>query len=110
MAFLDLNPVHPGHTLLIPKTHYADLLETGEKELSRLLSVGNKLAIAIMKAVNAPGFNIHINTKPEAGQVVFHTHLHILPRFKGDNLKHWQGSPADAEKRKEVAEKIKTNL
>lgn len=110
VSFLDLNPVNKGHALIIPKSHYTDILETNEKELSKMLILAKKLAVAIMKATDAKGFNLTINTKPEAGQTVFHTHLHIVPRFKGDGFEHWKGTPASSEERSKVAKLIQQQL
>ena len=78
MAFLDIAPANKGHTLIVPKKHSKDMLEDNNKDLA-----------AVMKAVSAEGFNFIANTGPVAGQVVFHTHFHIIPRFENDGLKHW---------------------
>src|SRR3989338_8746363 len=78
MAFLDIAPANKGHTLIVPKKHSKDMLEDNNKDLA-----------AVMKAASAEGFNFIANTGPVAGQVVFHTHFHIIPRFENDGLKHW---------------------
>ncbi len=109
-AFLDIMPVNPGHTLVVPRAHHADLLETPDDVLSDMITRTKKIAAAIMKAVNADGFNVGINTKPAAGQAVFHTHLHIMPRFKGDGLRHWPHKKLGDEEMKKVQEAIRANL
>ena len=109
-AFLDIMPVNPGHTLVVPREHHADLLETPDDVLSDMITRTKKIAAAIMKAVNADGFNVGINTKPVAGQAVFHTHLHIMPRFKDDGLRHWPHKKLSDEEMKRVQDAIRAAL
>ncbi len=101
LAFLDINPVNPGHTLVIPKTHHPSLLDEPEDILTRFLPVIQRVARAVETATHADGLNVIWNIKPAAGQVIFHTHAHIIPRHAHDGLKHWPGKPyasqADAE-------------
>ncbi|MEM2915983.1 MAG: HIT family protein [Candidatus Woesearchaeota archaeon] len=110
LAFLDIMPVNPGHTLVVPRAHHADLLETPDDVLSDMITRTKKIATAVMKAVNADGFNVGINTKPAAGQAVFHTHLHIMPRFRNDGLRHWPHKTLSDDEMKKVQEAIKANL
>jgi histidine triad (HIT) family protein len=93
MAFLDINPTNPGHTLVIPKEHYPNLLETPDDVLKELITAVRKVAKAVKEGVNADGINISINTEKAAGQIIFHTHVHIIPRFKHDGLKMWPQKP-----------------
>lgn len=109
-AFLDIAPVNKGHTLVVPRAHHADLLETPDEVLSDMITRTKKIAAAVVKAVNADGFNIGVNTKPAAGQVVFHTHLHIIPRFSGDGLKHWPKIKQTPEDMKKVADLIRSMI
>jgi histidine triad (HIT) family protein len=89
-AFLDINPVHIGHTLLVPKAHYANLYETPDTVLASLAPVIKKLAIAAKKAVHADGINIEMNNDSAAGQLIFHAHLHVIPRFLDDEAHYWK--------------------
>jgi len=107
---LDIHPNNPGHTLIVPKEHHADLLETPDDVLAEILSKAKKIAPAIMKAVKADGFNSIFNTKPAAGQMVFHTHMHIIPRFTNDGLKHWPDKHLSAEELKKTKDKITAEL
>lgn len=109
-AFLDISPVNPGHTLVVPRSHHADLLETPDNVLSDMITRTKKIAAAIVKAVKADGFNLGVNTKPAAGQVVFHTHLHIIPRFSNDGLRHWPHKETSREEMQKVSEMIRANL
>lgn len=109
-AFLDIMPVNPGHTLVVPRGHHTDLLETPDDVLGDMIIRTKKIAAAVMKAVNADGFNVGINTKPAAGQAVFHTHLHIMPRFNNDGLKHWPHKKLSDAEMKKVQESVKAAL
>ncbi len=106
VAFLDIHPNNKGHTLVVPKEHHTDLLETPDEVLTDIMSRTKKIAPAIMKAVKADGFNSIFNTKPAAGQVIFHTHMHIIPRFNNDGLKHWPELKTTPEELKKIKEKI----
>ena len=110
-AFLNIKPINPGHTLLVPKKHFANLYEMPDEILANLAPIIKKLGVAIKKAVSADGINIGMNNDPAAGQLVFHAHIHIMPRFKNDGHEHWHGTPYknDAEI-KTVAENIVSKL
>ncbi len=89
VVFLDANPIHPGHTLIVPREHYVDMTETPSQVLADMMVHAKDIGIALLKNGYADGFNIGVNTKPASGQAVFHTHLHVIPRKTGDGLKHW---------------------
>ena len=108
LAFLDISPVNPGHTLVVPKEHYEDPLTTPDEVLARLIGVGKKIARAILAVGLAEGINFGMNNGRAAGQIVFHAHLHVIPRLNVDGLKMWgSGEYKSEEERKEVARKIK---
>ena len=107
LAFLDINPVNIGHTLVIPKKHYENLYETPNEVLGKLISTVKKLSINIKEKLNADGINIMMNNDSSAGQVIFHTHIHIVPRFREDRFKHWKGEPYKEREAEETIEKIK---
>lgn len=110
IAFLDIYPNNPGHTLVVPKKHFEDLLETPDEVIAKTLKVIKFLGGKIMKAVNADGFNIGVNTKPAAGQVIFHTHFHIIPRFNDDGLKHWAQKQISEVEMQRIKDAIKAKL
>ena len=89
LAFLDLAPVHPGHTLVIPKTHDKDMLEVPAELGTAVFAAIQKVAAAVLEATGAQGFNVMQNNRLAAGQTVFHIHWHIIPRFEGDGLDMW---------------------
>lgn len=86
VGFLDLFPVHAGHTLVVPRCHADDLLACPEDLAGRLFAVGARLAPAVVAATGAEGFNIWTANGRAAGQTVFHLHLHIMPRFAADRF------------------------
>ena len=99
LAFLDINPVRPGHTLLIPKTHYERITDMPAEEAGRLLSALPGLASAVANAADADGVNIFQANGACAGQVVPHVHFHIIPRHRDDGYSfNWQaGAYAEGE-------------
>lgn len=109
-AFLDIAPVNRGHTLVVPRAHNVDLLETPDDVLADMVTRTKKIATAVVKAVNADGFNLGCNTKPAAGQAVFHTHFHIIPRFKDDGLRPWPHQKLAPGEMKKVADAIRSMI
>jgi len=95
LAFLDIAPIIKGHTLVIPKKHSKNLLETDQETEDKLFHVVNKVARAVITATSADGVNITTNVGKAAGQAVFHTHIHIIPRFENDSLVSWPGTKYD---------------
>lgn len=106
LAFLDITPINPGHTLLIPKKHYENLYEMPDEILIKLAPIIKKLAVAIKKCVDAEGINIGMNNERPAGQLVPHAHIHIMPRFSNDGHTHWRGKPYPEGESQKIAEKI----
>ncbi len=111
VAILDINPVNIGHTLIIPKEHYANIYELPDELLAKIAVVAKKLSIAIKNGVEADGINIEMNNELAAGQLVPHAHVHVVPRFKGDGFIHWHGKRKYFEgEALEVSHKIKSFL
>lgn len=107
IAFLNHSPVHPGHTLVIPKDHFENIYTIPAELWARMNLTVQKVAIAVREAVDADGINIHMNNEAPAGQVVFHGHIHIIPRHNDDGLTHWDGKVATEEELTTTAGKIK---
>lgn len=84
LAFLDANPLAPGHTLVIPKTHHERLNDMDDGLAGSVLGTLNALVPVVEDAVDAPATTVAFNNGPEAGQEVLHVHGHIVPRFDGD--------------------------
>ena len=85
LAILDINPIQPGHSLVIPKAPSQDGLSCSPEDLARLIVVGQNIAIALKEVVACDGVNFIMNNGEAAGQEVFHTHLHVIPRFTDDD-------------------------
>ena len=82
VAFLDISQVTPGHTLVVPKQHFRNLLEMDADSTSQLFARVPDIARKVMKATGAKGMNILHNNEEIAGQTVFHTHVHLAPRYE----------------------------
>ena len=110
LAFLDIMPRSPGHTLVIPKAPARNILDIKPDDYAHVARGAHKIAAAAMKAFNADGITVQQFNEPAGGQVVFHLHFHILPRFEGVSL----GPPASKMERAEVltanADKIRKAL
>lgn len=86
-AFMDIRPVNSGHLLVVPNEHAADLRALDEEVAGHVFKIGKRLARGLRRTdLNCEGVNLHMADGSAAGQVVFHTHLHVIPRFVGDGL------------------------
>ena len=110
VAFLDLRPSNKGHTLIVHRTHTNDLLSTPDDILLELMPRVKKIAAAILKTTGASGFNLSINNGFAAGQVVFHLHFHIIPRYENDGLKLFPQKDSEFATRKALAEEIRNQI
>lgn len=88
MAFLDIRPVNPGHTLIIPKTHAAYLSELDEDTGVHMFGIAMRVAAAVRRSgVKCEGVNLHLADGEAAFQEILHVHLHVIPRFRGDSFR-----------------------
>jgi histidine triad (HIT) family protein len=109
LAFLDIGPVNYGHTLVIPKAHYQNLLDLPEALWTEMGQVSRRVARALQAALHAQGFNLGMNNFEAAGQEVFHVHLHVIPRYHRDGLKLFPQEsykPGDREKTGEQLRRV----
>jgi len=86
LAILDINPVAPGHTLLLAKEHVPDLLGAESSLLSSLTEVLTRVARGVVAGTGADGCNVLLNSGRAAGQLIDHLHIHLIPRRTGDGL------------------------
>ncbi|MFH0990471.1 MAG: HIT family protein [bacterium] len=86
IAILDINPIHLGHTLVIPKVHYSTFLDLPIETVNSVLQATQQISKALMIGLKLEGFNFFSNNGHIAGQSVFHFHIHITPRYPGDNI------------------------
>ena len=84
VAFLDINPIVKGHSLIIPKQHFETIFEMPPELFKTCCGVVQKVAKAVFKAMEAEGMNILQNNKAVAGQEISHLHFHVIPRFTND--------------------------
>jgi histidine triad (HIT) family protein len=111
LAFLDANPDTPGHTLVVPKQHFENVFDIDESALQKVVAVGKRLAVDMKKNLNAVGINLANNNGKHAHQIVFHFHLHVIPRYENDGLEMYgprnKEQKPTAEELEIIAEKIK---
>ena len=105
LACQALNQSSKGHMLIIPKEHSYNIMSMNPKLGNGLLETIHKVGSAMIKGIPCDGFNTAINFPPVVGEV-FHTHIHLIPRSKGDGLGLWKEFEVNAEERALFAEKI----
>src|ERR1700730_15160706 len=98
LAFLDIMPRASGHTLVLPKSAARNILDIAPDDLAHVMQVAQKVAQAATRVILAEGITIHQFNEPAGGQVVFHLHVHIIPRHAGIALK----APASEKEKPEV--------
>ena len=113
LAFLDIQPVNPGHTLVIPKVHASSLADLKPETGAHMFRVAQQVAGALRRTgLRCEGVNLFLADGEAAFQDVFHAHLHIIPRYKGDDFKisaDWSQHPSRA-KLDEIAAQIKGHV
>lgn len=108
LSFLDIMPANKGHCLVIPKRHYTTFIEMEDEDLEAMVKAAKKVARALSLSCGNGSFNLVMNSGKEAGQVVDHAHLHLIPRFQKDRLRiKWSHLKYEENEMKEYADKIK---
>lgn len=110
IAFLDIFPTNPGHTLFVPKDSCENMMCTSDDVLARILSVAKKIAPAILQSVGATDFNFTTNNGSVAGQIIMHTHFHLIPRFENDGHTMWGHVSATPEELVLLGQKIREEI
>ena len=87
IGILDLEPWAEGHTLIIPKKHFRNALDMPNTLGNEMLEAIKKVSLKLIEDKKGTGVNVLINNEPSAGQVVFHTHIHVIPRNENDGIK-----------------------
>lgn len=109
-VFLDINPNNPGHTLVLPKKHFENIFDIPPETLTPMYVTAQKIAKALKK-FGAEGVNLISNNDTAAHQVIFHAHIHVIPRYADDGLKPWvQKQYENDAHMKETGEKIRNAL
>ena len=108
IGFLDIMPANKGHCLIVPKEHAQTLAEMQDKDLAATILAAKKIAKALSLSFGNASFNLVMNNGKEAGQIVNHAHIHLIPRFQKDRLRiKWSHLKYDDGEINEFADKIK---
>ena len=111
IAFMDINPVNPGHALAVAKGHWPTVDVIPSEVLAEVAQTAQKVAKAAFKVLKPHGVNLLQANGEGAGQSVPHLHIHIMPRVKGDDVNlNWQPKPGDMAAIKAVYERLKAAL
>ena len=107
IAILDAFPSSLGHSLVIPKGHVSDVLEMDEALAGRAFALAAKIAKKMTSALGCSGVNILQNNREAAGQTVHHFHVHVIPRYMGDNVTiRWTTTKSNNEDAEKIREKL----
>ena len=110
IAFLDINPGSEGHMVIVPRTHSADIREVSPEDLAALFSTAQRLTVRAHETLGCEGVNVINNCGAAAGQTVFHTHVHVIPRYADkdkDRVGHpWVPQSASPEALSELQAKL----
>lgn len=107
LAFLDIFPANEGHTLIIPKKHRINIFDIKQEELKRISIVAKKIALKMKNNLGIQNCNIIQSSGKQAGQEVFHFHMHIVPRLENDGLNIWSGKIIKKPNFELIVEKLK---
>lgn len=106
-AILDLGPASKGHALLLPKEHYANLYELPDEVAAKVLPTAKKIVCRMKDVLGCDGYNLVQNNGETAGQTVFHFHLHMIPRYEGDQVGlGWNMGTLTDEEKEEILGKL----
>jgi histidine triad (HIT) family protein len=108
VAFMDVNPATRGHMLVVPRRHATDLLTVDPDDLAAVIRAAQRLARRAVPALGADGVNLINSCGAEAWQTVFHLHVHVIPRYRGDPLRlPWVPAPGDMDEISATAELLR---
>ena len=112
LAFMDLNPIDVGHTLVVPRQHWENIYDVPEETLTKLITVVKRICVAVKKTVDADGIRVIQLNGRAAGQVVFHLHFHVIPvsSKSGVPMGHHGRLASERAELDEAAQKIRENL
>lgn len=110
-VIFDAGPASEGHVLIIPKSHADGIYDLTDEQAERIFAVAVKVSNALKKAFEPDGLNVVQNNGEIAGQTVFHFHMHLIPRYKGDGVNvGWNPKELTDDARQEMLEKVKNCL
>ena len=107
-VIMDIEPASKGHALILPKEHYANLYELPEELVAKALVVAKKVITKMTDIVGCDGYNVLQNNGTVAGQTVFHYHMHLIPRYKEDDVTiTWKHGTLTEEVKADILSKMK---
>lgn len=107
-VIFDISPASKGHVIILPKYHAANIFELPEEVTAKAFVLAKKIATVLKEVLNCDGVNILQNNGEAAGQTVFHLHIHVIPRYKDDNMGlTWKQGEADPDVLEEIITKAK---
>ncbi|HET9120254.1 MAG TPA: HIT family protein [Solirubrobacterales bacterium] len=108
VAFMDINPATPGHALVVPREHSADLMEIGAEDLTATILAAQRLARHMKEVLGTDGINLINSCGAAAWQTVFHFHFHVVPRYEDDPLKlPWVPAAGDPDEIAQIANRLR---
>jgi histidine triad (HIT) family protein len=108
VAFMDINPATRGHLLVVPREHVRDLMEIDQADLVATMATAQRMARRVFERLDADGVNLLNSCRAAAWQVVFHFHVHVIPRYEGDPLRlPWIPEPGDSDEIQAAAEALR---
>ncbi|NLL93714.1 MAG: HIT family protein [Clostridiales bacterium] len=110
-VIFDLGPASKGHALVLPKEHFKNIFSLSDEYAAKALIIAKKVVTAMTEELECDGFNILQNNEEIAGQTVFHFHIHLIPRYKGDDVKlTWNPTELDKSTAEQTAKKISERI
>ena len=106
-VILDLSPASKGHALIIPKEHYRNLYDLDDELAAKAIVLAKTMVLKLKDVLGCDGYNIVQNNEEAAGQTVFHFHMHMIPRYKGDKVGLcWKMGELSDEDKEEILRKV----
>ncbi len=107
-VILDLGPASKGHALILPKEHFRNLYDIDEETAAKAMKLAKKMIKKMTDVLGCDGYNVVQNNEPCAGQTVFHFHMHLIPRYEGDQVGlGWPTGELTEEVKNEILDKMK---
>lgn len=110
VAFFDILPISPGHTIVVPKQHMSDMENLDDEDMKAMSLALKKIGKAVMEGLGVKGYSIFLDNKSAANQHVPHVHFHLVPRAEGDGLERWPQSGYSEGEAEECLKKVKESL